>query len=704
MPEVHKIVGPPGTGKTTYLINIVEQELANGVLPGEIIYTSFTKAAALEARDRALVRFPKYVKSDFPWFSTIHSICFRLLGLSRTDVFSGKQVKEFCAAYDYKLSSENQALSEDVDSDMPHMVLSTTADYYEHFISWMRNIRLPYSFALQRFCAQPGLPNDFNTADLKIYIDRRNKYKEEKRLFDFTDMIELTLSNGLCPVGARILITDEQQDASPLLAHLLEEWGNKMERVYMGGDPYQAVYCLPCDTKITQPFNAKNIEDMSIGSAVICAIGSGRSQSGPVINTSSRIYDGNLVKLTTQSGKELRVTPEHTMFWNWKWSWLDDKKNDGLGWWYVYLMKMGDRWRIGKTDNPAVRLRFEHGAEGILPITAYKTEEEALTWEEIYSLKYGIPTTVFCHRGVHGLNSISQEAQDKIFANIDSFDGAGRLMVDLNKPWIGYIRPMGQTTAYSGIQRQYIHLLALHHDHTNFRRYIYWDFGVVSPRLGMSGSKYILDLQECRQFADKKAQELDADVFEKWPFTDAHMYQPVPASNLLPGCYVPVWNGDKIIDDMVTSVSMVRYFGPVFDLQIGLYNNFIANGIFVHNCFMGADPSVLIKAKADKSIVLKQSYRCSAPIHDISRKLVERFNTRYTDDDLLPTKQQGIVTHQTAEGIDWPSLKGRIFYLHRTNWLLSQAYEKLIEEGVPFGTTKGYLAQCSQVRPGPLTT
>jgi superfamily I DNA/RNA helicase len=53
MTIVNKIFGPPGSGKTTYLLNLVEQELTNGTAPNQIGYFAFTRKAATEAKDRA---------------------------------------------------------------------------------------------------------------------------------------------------------------------------------------------------------------------------------------------------------------------------------------------------------------------------------------------------------------------------------------------------------------------------------------------------------------------------------------------------------------------------------------------------------------------------------------------------------------------------------------------------------------------------
>ena len=47
------ILGPPGTGKTTTLLNLVDQFIQQGVRPKKIGYFSFTKKAAQEAKTRA---------------------------------------------------------------------------------------------------------------------------------------------------------------------------------------------------------------------------------------------------------------------------------------------------------------------------------------------------------------------------------------------------------------------------------------------------------------------------------------------------------------------------------------------------------------------------------------------------------------------------------------------------------------------------
>ena len=57
-PKILKVFGPPGTGKTTFLLGVVDSYLKEGLHPTEIGYFAFTRKAANEARDRAIGKFP----------------------------------------------------------------------------------------------------------------------------------------------------------------------------------------------------------------------------------------------------------------------------------------------------------------------------------------------------------------------------------------------------------------------------------------------------------------------------------------------------------------------------------------------------------------------------------------------------------------------------------------------------------------------
>ena len=77
------ILGPPGTGKTTTLLNLVEDFLRAGTDIKKIGYFSFTKKAAWEATHRAEEKF-MIDQKEIPYFRTLHSLAFRTLGMTRS--------------------------------------------------------------------------------------------------------------------------------------------------------------------------------------------------------------------------------------------------------------------------------------------------------------------------------------------------------------------------------------------------------------------------------------------------------------------------------------------------------------------------------------------------------------------------------------------------------------------------------------------
>ena len=68
------ILGPPGTGKTTTLLNLVDQFIQDGIRPKQIGYFSFTKKAATEAATRAADKFGLDVENDL----ALLELCIRM--------------------------------------------------------------------------------------------------------------------------------------------------------------------------------------------------------------------------------------------------------------------------------------------------------------------------------------------------------------------------------------------------------------------------------------------------------------------------------------------------------------------------------------------------------------------------------------------------------------------------------------------------
>ena len=227
MTEVHKIFGPPGAGKTTYLLNRVEQELAAGVSPAQIGYFSFTRKAANEARDRAVEKFPHLnPKTDFPYFRTLHSLAFHALSVKGDMIMQPEHYREFAAqaGIEIKVGAE-----EDVDlakADNPilneiNLARIKGADLRQHY-------------------NQCGLDIEWYHFE---FVERTYRhYKRSKDLLDFTDLLEMVVLDHERLPALEVLIVDEAQDLSRLQWQMVEALAAKAQRVFLAGDDDQAVF------------------------------------------------------------------------------------------------------------------------------------------------------------------------------------------------------------------------------------------------------------------------------------------------------------------------------------------------------------------------------------------------------------------------------------------------------------------------------
>lgn len=229
-----KLHGPPGTGKTHALIERVREEIDRGTAPEDIGYYSFTRAAAREASRRISI------DGQFPHFRTIHSECFRLLGLARADVIAGAKLHSFAQAFGYEISdlSEDQDIAE---HEVREKVLRTLGDYLLFFEEWRKNLLLDTEQAYRSFMRMEDLPLGWSLPVVVKFQERYEAYKSDNGLYDFADMLLEVLRQGQTP-GVRVLVLDEAQDCSPLQFKVIDLWLGGVARHYIGGDPFQAIY------------------------------------------------------------------------------------------------------------------------------------------------------------------------------------------------------------------------------------------------------------------------------------------------------------------------------------------------------------------------------------------------------------------------------------------------------------------------------
>ena len=89
-----RIFGPPGTGKTTTLLNMVEKQMEDGILPSQIGFLAFTRKAAREARERAAKRFQLNMDKDLFYFKTLHSFAFAMSDIQSSQLMKSDHMED----------------------------------------------------------------------------------------------------------------------------------------------------------------------------------------------------------------------------------------------------------------------------------------------------------------------------------------------------------------------------------------------------------------------------------------------------------------------------------------------------------------------------------------------------------------------------------------------------------------------------------
>lgn len=221
------ILGGPGCGKTTALLNIVEQAFSRGVKPDRIAYVAFTRKAAQEAKERMVEKFG--VEQDsIPYFRTLHSFAFRFIDAEPSQILTDRKLREYAQAEGLNLS---KTFIDEFGQAVPQP--STTDERALTADSLMRLT----GRHIDDVSLDMGVPTDY----VRRVVDDYNEFKEDAILYDFTDMLSRFVNEATLP-EFDLLIVDEAQDLSALQWRMVEKLVDHSKDVYYAGDDDQAIY------------------------------------------------------------------------------------------------------------------------------------------------------------------------------------------------------------------------------------------------------------------------------------------------------------------------------------------------------------------------------------------------------------------------------------------------------------------------------
>ncbi len=694
------IVAGAGTGKTTVITkriaHIIRSEWAK---PEEILALTFTEKAAQEMEDRVIEALT-YGYFDL-WISTFHSFAerilrqeglaiglptdFKLLNEFEQYILFKKNLDRFELDY-YKplgnptkfiktlLSHFSRAKDEDIS---PAQYLEYSEELEQNLDNMLsgskgKKTSRNFQFPISNFQDQDGEFNkeiaEQEVCRIKEIAHAYHTYEQlllENSYLDFGDLINYCLKLfrerpavlEKYRAQFKYILLDEFQDTNWAQYELIKLLATPKNNLVMVGDDDQ---CLPADSLIRVKDGTKRIDKIKKGEEVASAVGRGYLSHYKVSKVKKEKKKANFLTFTTREGNKIKVTDNHKMFCfvpNSLYS-HSDYNDDYDVYYYVYLMhKEGLGWRIGITNDPAVRLRMERSADKMVVMQAFTGEQEARFYENLYSLKYGIPTVCFAERdGVMTKRKWSERLYKELNVEKGVKQFAHDLGVDLNYHQVGLdaVNRGGKVRIKIVIENcmrnyrskyakgAYLESPALNHQliletshRDTLKKLEDLGYSLVKAKKGKKLCITSKNLDYLGRVAGKIKKHTGGIIENRIKVAKNNVAHKkalvIPAGNVLEGMFLPVVKEDDIYYEQVKKIDSRVETRNVYDLEVEHAHNFVANNVVVHNSifrFRGASMSNILQFKKDypdaKQIFLVNNYRNGQNILNTSYDFIKQ--------------------------------------------------------------------------------
>ncbi len=728
------IIAGAGSGKTKTLTSRIAYLLESGIKPSEILAITFTNKAAEEMKKRIeslLAPTTSPARHARPgvaggnlqpttslFIGTFHSWGARLL--RHESGLLGRTVNFSIFDDDDSLRVLKEIVKEmDLDKDQ------YTPSGFRYKISSIKNE------LLNAETMEVG-KNFYDELAVKVY----KKYEEalqKNNAFDFDDLITKVVY--LFEKHPEVLrkyqekykhiLVDEYQDVNTSQYRLIKLLAQSHKNLSVVGDDAQCV--LP-ETQITTSAGSKEIKKIRKGEMVLGASGSGEVCESKVEKVHKMKYNGPIIKITTVSGRVLRLTPNHLIF-------TKLRLVDGI--YFVYLMyrkdkgfrigiAKGARWGPRGKDQIGLIVRNnQEKADKVWILKVCDGKEDAEYYEYYYAFNYGIPTVVFDTN--NRSMKLTQKHVDQIFSNINTKERAIKLMAKellyFSYPhWIpqGTIRHSSRRlrsrlTLFDDPRKSALHPWGMSRISINTK-----DPALKEEieKLGFKTRKgkredwrfelVRLNYGELEEVAGKfETIETEVEIVRSACLTKNKRLFFQPASHARPTMAIAVKTGrDTIEEDIIKNVETEEYRGTVYDLDIKNIHNYIANDLVVHNsiyAFRGSDFRIFLNFDRDwpgaKVIKLEENYRSTANIITAASQVIKH-NTLQKPKTLWTKKENGelikidgfsepddeayFIIGKITEIFNNPNTDPQIAILYRTNAQSRSIEQALLQNGIPY--------------------
>lgn len=710
------IMAGAGSGKTRVLTNRVAYLIEEkGIDASNILAITFTNKAAKEMKERIIDLIGN--KAVSAQISTFHSFGVRIL--TENYEFLGYSKNFTIFDNDDSITLIKKILKElNIDSKLysPKGIKQRISGAKNELIN-------PSDY-------EKYVNTDFEEVVYKVYKKYEDSLKKNGCV-DFDDLLILPIKlfseypNVLKKYQEKFkyILIDEYQDTNRAQYTLVKMISAKYKNICVVGDSDQ---CLLPDTLIETKKGLRCIKDIKKGDLVLSASGFGKTVYSEVTSVSKKKYQGKVIKIKTEKGSELTGTFNHILFSN-----LDLTPDK----YYIYLMyKKNMGYRIGQTSSlrKARSDKIVNGlmgrlngelADKIWLIKICDTKSEATYFEELISIKYGLPKVVFHDKG-RGI-VLTQEQINDIYKNIDTEDRAQLLMSDYGLMF-DYPHHTAQGTTTKDRTRQYVninffggkynktrdmHTHRIGLNNSNFKdRQLLANLGFPNRDGKLNTWRLETErttLEETMTYVQMiNSLTSGYELVLKVHLTSDKNYRFINMGSLREGMSVVVKSGNKLIEDKVKEISFIDYEGDIHDINIDSTFNYIANGISVHNSiysFRGADYQNILNFENDykdtKVILLEENYRSTKNILNAANNVIKN-NKKRKEKNLWCDNEDGVkikyfrafdekdeafyVIREIKKLIQERVPYNEIAILYRTNAQSRIVEEELLRENIPY--------------------